>query len=292
MQPGNIWRKSLCGVLILAGGVVLSGCGDPGKDAEAMLGVYSYPENAPRACAPGEKQGKAGVTAEQKFSSIKVGVRTPKNYDPTFAHPLLIVFPAAGADRFETEAFTELTREATQAGFIIAYPDHLPMEQVITFGDLPAVLAENWCIDKKRMFFTGHSDGGNVSTALAVAFDSTRGLASAIAPSAAGFDAKAFSLYRCPDPLPVMVMHHAHDMLFPGWGRQAAKWWAECNRCDRKAEPERREKGCVAYRGCAAETLYCEGESGAIVKYTGLGHLQWPGLNQEIIDFFRHAPGQ
>ena len=35
-------------------------------------------------------------------------VRTPANYDPTIAYPLLLVYAAAGNNRYETEGLTGL----------------------------------------------------------------------------------------------------------------------------------------------------------------------------------------
>ena len=46
---------------------------------------------------------------------------------------------------------------------------------------VPEAVAAKWCIDKKRVFFSGHSDGGTITIALNVAFEETRGFATAIA---------------------------------------------------------------------------------------------------------------
>jgi polyhydroxybutyrate depolymerase len=102
-----------------------------------------------------------------------------------------------------------------------------------------------------------------------------------IAPSAAGFTAADLAAFPCPAPLPVLVMHGAADMHFPGFGRQAAKWWARCNQCEGAASP-RGDDGCVEYTACATggRTIYCEGSD---------GHLRWPARNATLIEFFTGA---
>jgi polyhydroxybutyrate depolymerase len=138
-------------------------------------------------------------------------------------------------------------------------------------------VAQTWCIDPRRVFLTGHSDGGTVATSLALAAEPS-GQYAGTAPSAAGFTGVDLAEQRCPAPLAVYVMHGAADDLFPGFGRQAAAWWATCNQCD-TAAPERRADDCVEYSRCAAgaRTVYCE--------HAGR-HTTWPLQNQRLIDFF------
>jgi polyhydroxybutyrate depolymerase len=123
---------------------------------------------------------------------------------------------------------------------------------------------------------TGHSDGGTVSTGLAL-LESTRADVSGIAVSAAGFTKQDLESMQCRSPIPVMIMHGAKDTLFPGWGRDTAKWWAQCNGCAAPvAGPD--QSGCVTYSNCpnAAPVLYCEGPQ---------SHREWPGLETRIVEF-------
>ena len=63
-----------------------------------------------------------------------------------------------------------LTQEATAAGFIVAYADHRTMtpKTIEELAEIPGLIEKKWCIDKKRIFLTGHSDGG--TTAMGIAF--------------------------------------------------------------------------------------------------------------------------
>lgn len=251
--------------------------------SSAKTAPFPYPEAAAATAAacpvPGADDGTGML---RTAGGIGVTVRTPQNYDPRHRHPLLVVYAPAGVDRFLNERLTHLTFAATRAGFIIAYADHATMALPVIedLGRIPDRAARHWCIDPARVFLTGHSDGGTVAMALAVASGRQHRIAG-IAPSAAGFTAADLAAYDCPSPLPVLVMHGAADRYFPGFGRQAAEWWARCNRCD-VTVPERRADGCIAWRECApgGSTVYCEGSG---------GHGRWPDRNATLIEFFAGA---
>jgi polyhydroxybutyrate depolymerase len=201
------------------------------------------------------------------------------NYNSKVAHPLLVVFAPAGLSAAASERFTGLTRIATAAGFVIAYPDHVrnSIPAIEELSTIPSLVAKKWCIDEARVYLTGHSDGGTVAFAIAI-MDRTKDIPAAIAPSAAGFTKADLAEFKCRMPLPVMIIHSAKDTLFPGFGAEAAAWWAACNQCERTPEI-RMDKGCVTYPNCAGGviTQYCEGTE---------PHARWPALNQSIIDFF------
>jgi polyhydroxybutyrate depolymerase len=209
-------------------------------------------------------------------------VKTPVNYNPSIAHPLLMVYAPGGTNRYESETYMYLTQEATAAGFIVAYADHRKMstEAIVGLAEIPGLIEKKWCIDKKRIFLTGHSDGGTI--AMGIAFiNGTKHIPAAIAPSAVGIKGEDLKEYNCPNPLPVMVMHSSHDTLFPGYGNETIRWWAACNGCE-TASSVKDTDGCVTYKGCKnnVTTRYCEG--------TGR-HPEWPGKNKAIIEFFRAA---
>lgn len=231
-------------------------------------------------CGLGAKAGPAGASDSlRSLAGIAYNVRAPANYDPTWAHPLLMVFAAAGSSAKKTEALTRLTSAATRRGFVVGYVSHraLSPQAVQDLAKVPAEIAQRWCIDPQRVFATGHSDGGSVSTAMGLLAETRGGLAG-IAPSAAGFEKQAFAAYACPSPLAVMVLHGKRDRLFPDWGQQAAHWWAGCNGCE-VAKTAARGPYCVAFQGCAERgaTLYCESDG---------THTDWPPLGDEILRFF------
>ena len=241
---------------------------------------FDYPVQRTAACGRRENakalpQGPDARVVDPRFS---YRVRTPANYDPGFAHPLLVVYAAATANAERSERFTGLTAPATGRGFIVAYVDHRPMSKpgVLALGGVAQSVAERWCIDLQQVFHTGHSDGGTVSAALAL-LPQTRDRVAAVAVSAAGFQRRDLEELGCRAPIPVMVMHGRDDTLFPGWGREAAAWWAACNGCSAPAAVPDAD-GCIAWSGCAANApvLYCEGSQ---------THTEWPKLQGRMLDF-------
>lgn len=243
--------------------------------------AFAYPTTAEH-CLAGSRSGVTGATdGKVSAEGIKYMVRTPSNYEATFAHPLLMVYAPAGMSRWASERLTGLTTTATGAGFVVVYADHkqLNIQTVEQLGKIPELVAKEWCIDEKRVYATGHSDGGTASLALAV-LNQTKNIPAAIASSAAGWTGKDLEEFQCPDPIPVMIMHGKNDTLFPGWGAQTSAWWAKCNGCD-VTKTKTVEGGCRVYQGCASggATVYCEGSG---------SHRDWPNLNRVMLEFFVH----
>lgn len=268
----SLWR-----VIAFFLGLYLSGC-DRGQ-VELGKTEYRYPASSPR-CKTGTRAGKAGISNDEATpKGFNYTVRTPSNYDSSYPHPLIVVYAPAGTSRFNSERMTRLTPAATAAGFLIAYADHQRMsgKTLIELAGIPEQIAEKWCVDRERIYLTGHSDGGNVAMGLAFLED-TRSLPAAIAPSAAGIRGSDLASYPCPEPISVLIMHSRNDELFPGFGREAAEWWAGCNQCAKNPRPTK-PRGCIEYPGCKpnVETWYCEGEA---------PHTRWPALNAKILKFF------
>jgi polyhydroxybutyrate depolymerase len=258
-------------------GLTLAACGP----VPAPLGQVDYAALAlPFQCAPGARTGPAGQDDSLSTpAGIRLGVRTPRNYDATRAHPLLVVFAPAGHGRVRSEQLAGLTQAATARGFIVAYADHrrLARPTFDELGRIPALVAARWCIDTRRIYIAGHSDGG--ASAAAVGFLGTSSLPpAALIVSGAGIRAEDLTQYACPEPLSVMLIHSREDELFPppAFGYGPSQWWAACNRCAPQTRPA--AEGCVEYAGCAqgARTLYCEAAG---------PHSNWPGLNGTMLDF-------
>ena len=284
-QPGRTTIVAVAIGIFMIGAGAIYYAGNNNAEAVSrgkMLGeaVYAVDNNTLR-CDPGTKPGTAGASNDEQTSAgIRYMVKTPANYNSSIAHPVLMVYAPARANRYESEDFMDLTLEATAAGFLVAYADHRKMspETIEELAEIPGLIEKKWCIDKKRIFLTGHSDGGTVAMGIAV-INGTKHIPAAIAPSAAGIRGEDLKEYHCPNPLPVMVMHSSHDSLFPGYGNETIQWWAACNSCE-TASSVKDADGCVTYKGCKnnVTTRYCEG--------TGR-HPEWPGKNKAIIDFFR-----
>ncbi len=247
---------------------------------ELEVQAYSYPEDVVKACDGESLPGEAG-RSHHRSDTVRVTyeVRTPLNYQANYAHPLLMVYAPSGIGSGLNEKFTGFTSPATQAGYIVVYVSsrRLSINSVRALGTIAHEVADSWCIDQKRVFLTGHSDGGTVSHLLAILAETTL-KPTAIAPSAAGMNEQGFAPESCPESTSVMIMHNKGDAHFPGYGADAVRWWVNCNQCER--DPVAHQfTGCVQYAQCANDvtTLYCQGEG---------GHVRWPRMAREIVDFF------
>jgi polyhydroxybutyrate depolymerase len=253
------------------------------SEEPAVLGDADYARlNLPVAC--GRDQGSAGATnALQTSAGLGFSVRTPRNYDATRAHPLLVVLAPAGFDRFRSERYANLTTAATGAGLIVAYADHarLAMGTFAQQGEIPAAVARVWCVDPARITFAGHSDGGS-STAAVTFFGKSSPPPAAIVVSGAGIRRQDIAQYACPAPVSVLILHSRNDTRFPlpEFGTGPAQWWAQCAGC--AATPEVSEQGCIEYTGCRAgsRVRYCELSS---------AHEDWPPAEDEMLRFLLSA---
>jgi len=261
--------------------MLLVSCSKPVDRALLQAVNFEYPANIKASCLT-DKPGSVGHSEDNKTElGISYNLRTPANYKPSVAHPLIVVFAPAGTSARKSERHTHLTKEATEAGFIISYANNkrLSLKVLKQLSSLSKDIQEKWCINPNRIYYTGHSDGGTISNALTFLPDlDTK--PTAIAPSAAGMDKKSLEQYSCPKPLPVMVFHNTDDSHFEGYGKQAADWWANCNQCNNELSPAD-VNGCRSYNNCptGAKTYYCEGPG---------SHADWPNKNKVLIKFFNH----
>jgi polyhydroxybutyrate depolymerase len=253
--------------------------------APPELGQADYADLAlPVRCESGSRAGRAGASDGYRTASgIGYSVRTPRNYDPARAHPLLVVFAAAGQGPTSSERFSGLTGQATGRGWIVAYVEHRPLA-LRTFqamGEIAAHVARSFCVDERRVALAGHSDGA--TTASAVAFLGVQAPRPfALVLSAAGIRGEDLSRYACPAPLSVMVVHSGKDTLFPppAYGEGAFEWWARCGQCTGHAQPA--PDNCVAGDGCArgVQVRYCQ---------VNTPHADWPGLDRQMLEFLDAA---
>ena len=273
----NTKRQFVCGLTSACLFLIIS-CSEPNSE-DIPLGNFSYDSSQIRHCEQGVFLGKAGRSnREQLAGGHRYSVRTPANYDSRYQHPLIVVFSAARHHRFRTEAKSKLTTAATQAGFIIAYVDsvHLSLGNIRRLSQVPLDIASKWCVDQSRIYLSGHSDGGTVSNAIAF----LPGLSfrpKAIAPSAAGIQAIDMQGESCPSAVAVMTWQNNNDQLFPGYGGDLARWWAECHQCT--LETESFTSQCQAFKGCTNDVEI------AICTSPGR-HQDWPNASHDIVEFF------
>ncbi len=213
--------------------------------------AFDYPPTSANAChaAPDPQLSEPALPSFH--------VRTPANYQPTQAHPLLVVFSPAGANSHLTERWVGITHEATRRGIVVAYVSSIRLSPaaIPLLAQQVRFILKHWCIDPTRVTFSGHSDGGTVAQLLALLRYDTPLSPTTIVASGAGLLKEDFADFRCPRGTHVMLYHGSNDNLFPGYGRSAAQAWAQCMRCgDARPTPD----GCMTYGDCDGSLRYCE----------------------------------
>lgn len=245
---------------------------------------YDYAGAASSTCPAGLRAAQPDAQDLRTPGGIPIRVRTPENYDAARAHPLLVVFAPAGLGPALNERYTGLTHAATASGFIVAYAGSrgLTERTIRDLGRVPGLVASRYCVDLERLVYTGHSDGGTVSSALAFLPELPHRPV-AIIPSAAGIRGEDLARETCPAPVSVLVLHGDRDRLFPGYGLEAATWWAQCNRGP--GQPEVAPNGCLRWLpgDGGKETQYC--------AHPGR-HLDWPDRVDYMMAFARKAVSQ
>ncbi|HXN88728.1 MAG TPA: hypothetical protein VN890_05160 [Methylocella sp.] len=234
------------------------------------------------ACGPGSRTGHADLNDNlQTSDQLTFAVRTPSNYDPTRAYPLLVVFPPAGFNRRQSETFYGLTTEATRRGFVVAYSDHrvLSPTAVSQQAKVAATVASFFCVDEASIAYLGHSDGGSMAEGIPAYAPKASAAPHSIVASAAGITSDDLATLACPSIPAVMVVHSRADERFPDFGRGAAAYWGRCAAC----APENLNAladGCRDFSGCAGgrRVTYCE---------TSLPHKRWPRMNAAMLDFIQ-----
>ena len=156
-------------------------------------------------------------------------IHIPRTYDDSHAAGVVLVFHGYGGNAAGMEAGSGLSTVADQQGFLAVYPQGLPDRQTskpfwaeigpIDFGvddvlfvsDILNDVQQTYCVDARRIYATGFSNGGGVTNLLACRL---AGRIAAFAPLSA-------NAYAIPSgchpgrPVPLLNMHGTADPLLP-----------------------------------------------------------------------------
>jgi polyhydroxybutyrate depolymerase len=264
----------------------------PWDDATTPDGGTTSASDASTTCS-----GKSAAPLDQTLTVMSKGttrtahVHVPASYDPKRATPVVLNFHGYTSNAPEEELLTVMTPKADKEGFIVVYPDGLGgswnagtccgtsmstnVDDVAFVADLLDAMETELCVDTRRVFATGMSNGGFLSHRLACEL-STR--IAAVAPVAGVLAPPTCDAKRA---VPVMHFHGTADMLVPYGGdatmgipsvADTIAGWAARDGCT--GEPlETFRKGdahCTTHGACAegAEVTLCTIDNG--------GHT-WPG---------------
>lgn len=280
---------------------------DPDPDAPSAGGP-SFSDGgapAPTAFTCTGKTGKAGNrTLSLKSSGIgRVSVlHVPARYEPTEGAPLVLNFHGFTSDGWQQQILTRMDATSEARGFIVAYPSGVAaswnagqccgtawldaVDDVQFVKDLIAKISDEYCIDPKRIYATGMSNGGFIAHRLGCELADTF---AAIAP-VAGVLGVAPGACKPSRPMPVLHFHGTSDPLVPYGGgypvlkldmagtlnfrsvKDTVATWRNLNGC--VGEPEilyaKGDATCERWADCSpgAEVTLCTIDRG--------GHT-WPG---------------
>ena len=216
-------------------------------------------------------------------------VRLPPDYDARTARPVVFVFHGFTMNSHMMESMVDFAAAWPEA--IVVYPQGLNRQfeswrvgshpgwqlsvgeledrDLAFFDSMLEWLRANQCIDEKRVFAMGYSNGGYFSHLLACERPNA---VAAIAPAASGA--------RCEPraPRPVIVSHGTADTLV-GYdeGVAAARAWAQRNGC--KSPPQSVAAGCSRAESCSQVP---------VVMCTHRGGHEYDGsFTREAVEFFK-----
>jgi len=276
----------------------------------------------------GEKGTGISISLESSGQTRTSLLHVPDKYDPTQGSMLVLNFHGFLSAGWQQALLTRMSTESDNRGFIVAYPEGVAaswnagdccgtawsdsVNDVKFVRDLLDRIEADYCIDEKRIFATGMSNGGFFSHRLACEMSDR---IAAVAPVAGvmGVDPVQCNPGR---PVPILDFHGTADPMVPYDGgtpliqqlgvglvfRSVADTmdrWRQINGCStfEKQYFKNGDATCVEWPDCTggAQTSLCSIDQG--------GHT-WPGgipipagktsadisATATMIDFFEAHP--
>jgi polyhydroxybutyrate depolymerase len=228
--------------------------------------------------AGGWAPGKQTINTQWGGVARQYVVYVPKSYKGTSSVPLMMVIHGAHNTPGLVESWSQMDAVSEQNGFIIVYPAALDCWKVGTtvlpgcttadddVGFLNNVVTEvksHACIDQKRVYVTGISNGSLMSQYMGCHFANVFAAVGGVA-GGEGCPAPA-------RPLPIFYVLGTADMTV-GWDNGAnALAWARRDNCNTTPVTVYSQGStlCTAYQGCdqGVEVEFC--------AVTGMPHC-WP----------------
>jgi polyhydroxybutyrate depolymerase len=268
--------------------------GAPGTPADQTPGTPGPTSCSGKAALAGDLDWTVKQNGQTGQDRI-VHVHVPAKYDATKPTPVVMNFHGFTSNGKEQAVYTGMNRKADEAGFIAVHGEGIGQQQSWNAGaccgeametkidDVALVsaiideLESKLCVDAKRVFATGMSNGGFLSHRLACELSNR---IAAIAPVAG-----VLGIPTCTPARPVSVMHFhgTYDALVPYDGIDSADrkfpaveatvdGWAQRNGCTDTAHTtfESGDAKCTTRNQCTGGTEV------TLCAITAGGHT-WPG---------------
>ncbi len=236
--------------------------------------------------------GKQTYTIQFEGNEREYDLQVPLSYDDTTAIPLVLDFHGYFSDKWQQATISGFADKAEEAGFAVAWPNGYGTPKSWNGGDnccgqaqseglddvglakaIVQQISEAMCIDPRRIYATGISNGGALSHRIAC---EGAEVFAAVAPVAHPLDFDPFTQCQPSRPIAIMHLHGLNDPLVPyGGGSTSAPvldsfaYWAQVNGCSDTAE-ESYSKGtshCDTHDACGAsvEVTLCSVNGGHIL---------------------------
>ena len=239
-------------------------------------------------------------------------LHVPPGYNPDRPTPLILNFHGYAMNAALEERYTAMSALADRARVIVAYPEGTPEQRPLSWllplqgwnsgvgtrfaGDdlrftqeLLSVLPRQLCVDRRRIYVTGLSNGGGMAARLACL----------AAPRIAALATVAGAFRPLPEgchptrAVPVLAIQGTADPAVPYRGNQAANvpstqgWaaaWARRDGCSTRPTRRRLVADVVQtrYTGCR------DGTAVIVDAVVGGGHT-WPGARENLVPIGRTA---
>lgn len=258
-------------------------------EVPAEAGDVPEPTDVPAACpvpddlGPGDHE--PGLRFDGRDRSYRLHV--PPGYDAASSTPLVVNLHGLSSNAWQEELFTEMDDTADARGFVVMYPEGymnswnaglccgtaatLDIDDVGFLRAAVAHASERLCIDPRRIYVTGMSNGGYMAHRLAC---EASDLFAAAAPVAGGMGIADCAPAR---PMPVLAFHGTADAIVRyDLGHAAYLGWAARDGCgDTLTRTAYGASFCETYTDCAggAEVGFC--------SLDGMGHC-WPGGSRTL----------
>jgi polyhydroxybutyrate depolymerase len=256
-----------------AGGTLDIGAGGRGTGGAGTGGTSGGMDGGSSAGCPASATLKAGSTKK----TIKVGsldrtytVYAPTSYTGKSSVPLVFDFHGMGSNGSQQKSLSGWDKLADKQGFIVVYGDgsgnswnaggccpSASTDKIDDVGFVKAVitaLATEACIDVKRVYASGCSNGGAMSFRLAC---DAADVVAAVAP--VDFDTVATPC-KPSRPITEIQFRATKDQMVDYKGAEPNfKNWGTLNQCTGSPAPLAGHSTCQAYPSCAqeAETILC-----------------------------------
>jgi poly(3-hydroxybutyrate) depolymerase len=195
----------------------------------------------------------------------------PRNYTPDTPLPVIFAWHGMGGSGSVARSYFRIDSAVANRA-IIVYPDGLPVNDGSTGWDLNATgidvaffdalltyVSDNYCIDRDRVFSTGHSYGGMFTNALAC----YRGDVLRASAPVAGMPPSAYGRgVTCTGNVAALIIHGENDPTvdYTRGGIGGKDFWVAQNDCSTMIDPTPiTPAACLEYQDCQPDlpVVFC-----------------------------------